>query len=232
MRGAPGAMPCPMAVGALAKQGWRSFVVRNRPRRPRTAIAPLVFGLGVTALPKYIAEPRRRREKYAGRVPWLPGWHKTRALSSPMCHPLIPRNSIVVSATFQGGFMSLLRVALSARLSPYENLSRQRTIAAQVALPSMRPRTPRCARSSCPRRLGTANGRASSRRSRLVCQAPSSPLPALLPGVWRWLSTRDAQGESGGSRARPRVENAESRAVVAPAVAYPRPQRFGQRPAD
>jgi hypothetical protein len=35
-----------MAVDAPAKQDGRSFVARNMPRRPRTAIAPLVCRLG------------------------------------------------------------------------------------------------------------------------------------------------------------------------------------------
>ena len=52
---------------------------------PQDSDLPLVCGPEITTLPKYIGEPWSRREEHARDVAWLPGWHKTRDLSPPMC---------------------------------------------------------------------------------------------------------------------------------------------------
>src|SRR5262249_43441370 len=47
-------------------------------------------------------------------------WHKTRGVSSQICNTLPPGNSRVALPILQGGFVSPLRVALHARVSPHD----------------------------------------------------------------------------------------------------------------
>jgi hypothetical protein len=53
----------------------------------------------------------------------LSSWHKTRGVSPELCDTLTPGNAMIALPIFPEGFVSPLRVALSARLSPYEHLS-------------------------------------------------------------------------------------------------------------
>jgi hypothetical protein len=55
-------------------------------------------------------------------------WHKTRGVSSQICDTLPPGNSRVALPILQGGFVSPLRVALHARVSPHD----QHTLAMQM----------------------------------------------------------------------------------------------------
>jgi len=50
----------------------------------------------------------------------LSSWHKTRGVSSQICNTLPPGNSRVALPILQGGFVSPLRVALHARVSPHD----------------------------------------------------------------------------------------------------------------
>src|SRR6266516_4505965 len=104
MCGAHCDMPCPMAVGAPAKQDWSSLVVQTMASHPKTATSLRACGPRVTALPKYSGEPRRRREEHARGVPWLSGWHKTSVVSPQICDTLTPKNSRVGFHHFAGGF--------------------------------------------------------------------------------------------------------------------------------
>jgi hypothetical protein len=80
------------APGVTGRQAWRTpcHAVPQRDGRsclagvgflggtdhgqtPQDSDLPLVCGLVVTALPKYIGEPQRRREEHARGVPWLSG---------------------------------------------------------------------------------------------------------------------------------------------------------------
>src|SRR5215510_12588409 len=50
----------------------------------------------------------------------LPCWHKTRGVSPQICDTLTPAHSTIVCHHFQGRFVSPMRVALSARVSPHD----------------------------------------------------------------------------------------------------------------
>ena len=70
VRRAPRDTRGPRAVGAPIEQDWGSLVVRNMPRYPRTATAPLVLDPGAPLCPS-IAEnhgvdERSRRGVYSG----------------------------------------------------------------------------------------------------------------------------------------------------------------------
>ena len=59
---------------------------------------------------------------------WSASWHKTRGVSPQICDPLTPGNSTVGFHHFPGGFVSPVRVALSARVSTHD----QHTLALQI----------------------------------------------------------------------------------------------------
>src|SRR5215831_6731467 len=79
---------CHTEVGAPAEQDWRSLVVRNMSRRPRTETSTLVLGPVVTALlPVYQITMESTRRACAAHTP-LP------CTLVPLVHRVLPRPAV------------------------------------------------------------------------------------------------------------------------------------------
>ena len=152
-------------------------------------------------------EPQRGREKHARGVLGFPGWHKTRGLPPEICDPLTPGNSTVGFRHFPGGFVSPLRVALSARVSTHDQHTRAMQIDAMRTCATRRGWTV----TGCHRGMGSNATENRPKRQELLNAARQRQLEVML--VWK----RDRWGALTASMRR--GERASTRNPCFPAVA-------------